>query len=150
MRHDMMPYVTAHVPAVATLEDHIAYNRADPARRMPFGQDLLERFAPLSEDLSRAEYEKLAADMTKAMTDAMEAAFAANGGVEVLVGMANLQSPFYATAGYPAITVPIGRRDDGEPLGVTLIGKKGQDAQLLAYAYAFEQATRAHIPVKLP
>jgi amidase len=150
MRHDMMPYVTAREPAVATLEDLIAYNRADPPRRMPFGQDLLERFAPLSADLSHAEYEKLAADTTKAMTDAMEAAFAANGGVEVLVGMANLQSPFYATAGYPAITVPIGRRDDGEPLGVTLIGKKGQDAQLLAYAYAFEQATRAHIPVKLP
>jgi len=68
----------------------------------------------------------------------------------VLVGMANLQSPFYATAGYPAITVPIGRNDAGEPIGVTLIGKKGQDAQLLAYAYAFEQATRARIPADLP
>jgi Asp-tRNA(Asn)/Glu-tRNA(Gln) amidotransferase A subunit family amidase len=33
---------------------------------------------------------------------------------------------------------------------VTLIGKKGQDAELLAYAYAFEQATRAHIPADLP
>jgi amidase len=33
---------------------------------------------------------------------------------------------------------------------VTLIGKKGQDARLLAYAYAFEQATHAHIPAELP
>lgn len=63
---------------------------------------------------------------------------------------ANLQSPFYATAGYPAITVPIGRKDSGEPVGVTLIGKRGQDARLLAYAYAFEQATLAHITADLP
>lgn len=150
MRYDMMAYVTAHNSAIVALEDLIAYNHADPARRIPFGQDLLEMLAPRSADLSREDYGRLAVDMTSAMTAAMEAAFAAQGGVEVLVGMANLQSPFYATAGYPAITVPIGRRDDGEPVGVTLIGKKGQDAQLLAYAYAFEQAARAHIPADLP
>jgi amidase len=150
MRYDMMPYVTAHNSAIVTLEDLIAYNHADPARRIPFGQDLLDMLAPRSAGLSREDYGRLAVDMTSAMTTAMEAAFAAQGGVEVLVGMANLQSPFYATAGYPAITVPIGRRDNGEPVGVTLIGKKGQDAQLLAYAYAFEQATRARIPADLP
>ncbi len=150
MRHDMMPYVTAHNPAIVTLEDLIAYNQVDPARRIPFGQDLLELLASQSADLSQEEYGRLSSDMIAAMTAVMEAAFAAHGGVEVLVGMANLQSPFYATAGYPAITVPIGRNDAGEPIGVTLIGKKGQDAQLLAYAYAFEQATRARIPVDLP
>ena len=84
------------------------------------------------------------------MTGALDTAFAAHGGVEVLVSMANLHSVFYATAGYPAITVPVGRKDTGEPMGVTLIGKKGQDAQLLSYAYAFEQATHAHIPADLP
>jgi amidase len=150
MRNDMMPVVSAHNPGVVTLEDLIAYNREDPKRRMPFGQDLLEKFAPLSAERSAADYAKLTADMHKVMTEAMDAAFAAHGGMEVLVSMANLHSIFYATAGYPAITVPIGRKDSGEPVGVTLIGKKGQDALLLSYAYAFEQATRAHIPADLP
>jgi amidase len=104
----------------------------------------------LSAERSAADYAKLTADMHKVMTEAMDAAFAAHGGMEVLVSMANLHSIFYATAGYPAITVPIGRKDSGEPVGVTLIGKKGQDALLLSYAYAFEQATRAHIPADLP
>lgn len=81
---------------------------------------------------------------------ALKAGSATQGGVEVLVSMANMHSIYYATAGYPAITLPIGRNDKGEPLGVTLIGKKGQDAQLLSYAYAFEQVTRAHIEPDLP
>ncbi|AZL58732.1 amidase [Tabrizicola piscis] len=150
MRYDMMPVVSAHNPSVVTLEDLIAYNKEDPKRRMPFGQDLLEKFAPLTAELTAEDYAKLTTDVHTAMTEAMDAAFAAHGGVEVLVSMANLHSIFYATAGYPAITVPIGRKESGEPVGVTLIGKKGQDAQLLAYAYAFEQATRAHIPANLP
>jgi amidase len=150
MRYDMMPVVSAHNPGVVTLEDLIAYNRADPKRRMPFAQDLLERFAPFTTDFSAADYAKLAADMNSVTTKALDATFAEHGGAEVLVSMANLHSIFYATAGYPAITVPIGRKDSGEPVGVTLIGKKGQDAQLLSYAYAFEQATRARIPADLP
>lgn len=150
MRMDMMPYVAASHPGLETLEDLIAYNRADPARRTPFGQHLLEMIAPASADLSPEDRVALSAEMIAAKTRALEAAFDAHGGVDVLVGMANLQSTYYATAGYPAITVPIGRRDDGEPVGITLIGKKGQDARLLAFAYAFEQATRARIVADLP
>lgn len=150
MRTDMMPYISALHPDLVTLEDLITYNRADPARRMPFGQDLLAMIAPLSASLSPEDRAELDAAMQKAMTGAIETAFASQGGVKVLVGMANLQSPFYATAGYPAITVPIGRRDDGEPVGVTLIGRKGDDARLLAFAYAFEQATQARVVPDLP
>lgn len=149
MRYDMMPYVSACNPAVVTLEDLRAYNKADPARRSPFGQDLLEQYAPLSIDISAEDYATMAVDLTRAMTDALDGAFAAHGGVELLVSMSNLHSIFYATAGYPAITVPVGRNDDGLPMGVTFIGKKGQDAQLLSYAHAFEQVTLARIPAKL-
>lgn len=150
LRHDMMPAVAKHAPGITTPEDLIAYNRADPARRMPFGQDLLEIMSATSTGLTEADHARLTAEMTKAMTDALAEAFDAHGGVDVLVGMANRQSPLYATAGYPAITLPIGRRDDGEPVGLTLIGRKGQDARLIGFAFALEQATRAHIAANLP
>ena len=55
---------------------------------------------------------------------------------------ANQHSTHYATAGYPAITVPVGLLPDGKPMGITLIGKPGGDAALLAQAFAFEQASR--------
>jgi amidase len=48
----------------------------------------------------------------------------------------------YAIAGYPAISVPAGREDWGTTLGLTFIGRYFEDAQLIGYAYAYEQASR--------
>lgn len=150
LRHDMMPYITARHPDLVTPEDLIAYNEADAARRAPFGQGLIRLIAPLAKDMSAADHAEAGAAMTKAATDALEAAFAEGPGADVLLSFANFQAPFYATAGYPAITLPMGRKDAGEPAGITLIGRKGQDAALLGYAHALEQLTHGHIEVSLP
>jgi amidase len=37
----------------------------------------------------------------------------------------------------------------GMPVGITFIGKAGQDARLLAFAYAFEQATQLRVMPRL-
>jgi amidase len=63
----------------------------------------------------------------------------------MLVSVSNRHSSLYATAGYPAVTVPLGLRANGMPVGVTLIGRSGDDAGLLGYAFAFEQATRLRV-----
>ena len=46
-----------------------------------------------------------------------------------------------AVAGYPHLTVPMGEVH-GVPLGVSFMGGKDTDAALLAYGYAYEQATQ--------
>ena len=46
-----------------------------------------------------------------------------------------------AQAGYPHLTVPMGEVH-GIPLGVSFMGPAGADAAILAYGYAYEQATR--------
>jgi Asp-tRNA(Asn)/Glu-tRNA(Gln) amidotransferase A subunit family amidase len=46
-----------------------------------------------------------------------------------------------ATTGLPAITVPAGFADDGMPVGVEFLGRPFAEPDLLALAYAFEQAT---------
>lgn len=45
--------------------------------------------------------------------------------------------------GVPAVVVPAGFYDDGLPYGVEMSADFGKDAELLGFAYAFEQATRA-------
>ena len=45
-----------------------------------------------------------------------------------------------AQAGYPHLTVPMGDVH-GIPIGVSFIGSAGDDAAILAYGYAYEQAT---------
>lgn len=44
-----------------------------------------------------------------------------------------------AVAGYPNITVPMGDVH-GVPVGFSIMAGKGQDAAVLSYGYAFEQA----------
>ncbi|MCU0856256.1 MAG: amidase family protein, partial [Rhodobacteraceae bacterium] len=135
IRHDMMPYVTARRPDLATPDDLAAWNAADPAGRAPFGQDLLLALNQIGAQLSAEDFAQGAAAITAAATAAMERAFAASG-AEVLVSSSSVHAPFYATAGYPAVTVPLGLGSAGQPVGVTLIGKRGEDARLLSFAHA--------------
>ncbi len=50
-----------------------------------------------------------------------------------------------AISGAPHITLPMGYYH-GLPLGLSLVGRFGDDARLLGIAYAFEQATRVRRP----
>ena len=141
MRHDMMPGLAARGAPAATLDALLAHMKADPARRMPFGAEVIEVLAPVAAKIGLADHQAMGRDLTRSAAAMLDAAFAASG-ADVLMSFANLHSAHYATAGYPAITVPVGLLPDGKPTGITLIGKPGGDAALLAQAFAFEQASR--------
>ena len=64
------------------------------------------------------------------------AAMVALGGDHVSLG---------AAAGYPTVAVPAGYSGDS-PQGVTFFGPAFSEADLLSYAYAYEQATMARVP----
>jgi amidase len=141
--HDTVGYLAAAGTGIRTLADLHAFNLRHPRRRIPTGQLFLD--LALAFDLDRATYERLALEYRARATAILEATFAATGAA-VLVSLTNLHSAVYATAGFPAITVPLGLRANGMPTGVTLIGRAGEDARLLGFAFAFEQATRLRVP----
>ena len=144
VRYDMVPYLTAAGAPVKTLEELAAYNLQDPQVRIPKGQSEVD--IALADDLMRdpEAYAQMTPGIKGAVVEALDAAFADNQ-VDVLVSVNNYHSAQYATANYPAITVPLGKRANGMPVGVTLIGKPGDEAKLLAYAYALEQATKLRV-----
>ncbi|MEM1190039.1 MAG: amidase family protein [Pseudomonadota bacterium] len=43
--------------------------------------------------------------------------------------------------GFPAVTVPIGYVNDGLPAGMSFVGRAYSEPRLIAFAYAYEQAT---------
>ena len=89
-------------------------------------------------------YETAALAHRSAATAILDSVFQVSD-ARVLVSLSNRHSALYATAGYPAITVPVGLRANGMPVGVTLIGRAGADAELLGFAYALEQATKLRV-----
>jgi amidase len=50
----------------------------------------------------------------------------------------------YSFTGQPAMSIPVGRRSNGTPLGVQLVGAHGSDALLLSIAEELETAGIAH------
>jgi Asp-tRNA(Asn)/Glu-tRNA(Gln) amidotransferase A subunit family amidase len=51
-----------------------------------------------------------------------------------------------ATLGWPAMTVPMGFTSDSLPAGLEFLGRPFSEAKLLAFAYAYEQATMLRRP----
>jgi hypothetical protein len=56
-----------------------------------------------------------------------------------------------ASTGFPAISMPAGFTADGLPVGVELLGRAFDDAKLVSFAYAHEQATHhRRAPLRTP
>ena len=53
-------------------------------------------------------------------------------------------------AGLPGVTVPAGAHGSGAPFCLIVVGPRWSEADLLAYAYAYEQATHHRRPPALP
>ncbi len=144
-----------------TMNDLIAFNSAHAAEEMPyFKQEIFEQAAkkgPLTEkaylkalatcrELSRAK--GLDATFRKHKLDALVAPTQGPPGLIDLVNgdsSGGSSTTPCAVAGYPAITVPMGYAR-GLPLGVTFMGLAWQEAKLIKFAFAFEQATKVRVP----
>jgi amidase len=145
----------ANIP-VRSLADVIAFDRQHAKAEMPlFGQDLFEQ-AQKSKPLSDPAYKKARRDSLRAAgangvdwllkqyrvvalvgptTSPAWKIDAVNGDTFIGGGAGGLA----AVAGYPHLTVPMGLVK-GLPVGLSFIGPKWSEAQLLSLGYAYEQA----------
>ncbi len=143
---------------VRTMDDVIAFNRANAGVEMPyFGQEQMERAQTMGSP-SDAKYRDAVATCRRLSRDEGIDAIMAQHSLDAIVAPSNGpswptdlingdrysggNSSVAAVAGYPSITVPMGFAD-ALPLGVSFIGRAWSEGRLLGLAYAFEQATMA-------
>jgi amidase len=141
-----------------TLESIIAWNTANAARAMPFfGQELFER-AQAKGPLTDAAYVK-ARDQARRLAgkDGLLAALAREKLDAVIAPSTSPAWPtdhvlgdhfvgagygMAAVAGTPSLTVPIGE-SHGLPVGLTFMGAAYSEPELIGFAFALEQITKA-------
>ncbi|OZB13121.1 MAG: amidase, partial [Rhodobacterales bacterium 34-62-10] len=154
-------YLTAAAPGVETrtLSDVIAFNAANADAELAlFNQDLFtasDELGPLTEQSyldARALVQSAAREngIDRLLKEYdVDALVSPSGPVSPRVDPVNGDvwpawagaGYLAAVAGYPHLTVPMGEVH-GIPLGVSFMGGKDADAVLLAYGYAYEQATQ--------
>jgi amidase len=164
---DLNAYLGALGPAakVHSLADVIAFDDANRDREMPFfAQELMlqaQKKGPLTD---RAYRDALAKDLRLSRKQGIDAvmdrlhldAIVAPSGnpawtTDLINGdhfLGSSTTPA-AVAGYPSITVPAGFAF-GQPIGLSFIGRAWTEAQLIQFAYAYEQATRHRRPPTFP
>ncbi|UTR08810.1 amidase family protein [Evansella sp. LMS18] len=127
---------------IRSLADVISFNFANKKAMLKYGQSLLLAAENTSGTLTEPDYiYALERDQYLSKENGIDAALA-NNEADVLVFPNNYGASIPAKAGYPSVTVPAGYTEEGEPVGLTFTGKAYSEAQLLKYAYAFEQATK--------
>jgi amidase len=162
LKADMATYL-ASLPGAGlpkTLADLIAFNAANPAETRWFGQEnfiLADTKGGLDSPAYLAAMEKAARLAGPEGIDRLMKAHR----VDILVGVTNgpawkidlvngdnftgpAASQLPAVAGYPHLTVPMGAVE-GLPIGISFIGGKWADAEVLAVGHAYEQASKARV-----
>jgi len=156
---DLNAYLGTRAPAAKahSLAEVIAFNEANRTLEMPFfGQELMldaQKKGPLTEPAYLAAAARNAMLAGKEGIDAvmdrlhLDALVAPSGNPAWPIDLVNgdhftgSSTTPAAVAGYPSITVPAGDVF-GLPVGISFIGRRWSEAQLIKYAYAYEQATR--------
>ena len=164
---DLNAYLATTPASVKTrdLAALIEFNRANPRELALFGQEIFER-ANNSPTLDDPNYKAALADSKRLagpegitrllQKDKLDFLVAPTTGPDWRIDLLNGDqytgsvSTLPAVAGYPHVTVPMGTLKQ-TPVGLSFIGEKWSEQQLLEAAYAFEQRTHARpIPRFLP
>jgi len=147
MATDVANYFLASAAPVRSLEEVINYNSEATEERAAYGQDLL--IAARDNTSTPAEREERVELLRTTAYEAITST-AKDASIDAYLSLDNSMSLYYALAGVPAVTVPLGLDSDGQPRGATFVGTtRGSDSKVLGIAYAFEQATRWRVEPRL-
>ncbi|MCK0546229.1 amidase family protein [Pseudomonas syringae] len=125
---------------VSTLDDIIAFNTASDGAQA-YDQDLLIDSSGAT--LDQENYLSIATHLRTAHRQLIDGLLQQHS-LDALIDWSEVSfKAVGAIAGYPGITVPVGLEENGLPRGLYFLSTAWDEADLLSYAYALEQALAA-------
>jgi amidase len=141
---DLNKYLAERGSSYKTLADLIKYNEENKEREMPiFGQELFAQSQSKGDLTDKTYLEALQRVKRATREEGIDAVIAKDNLDAIVAPTVGATWSIAAVAGYPYITVPAGFGTDGLPLGVAFFGRAFTEPQLIKFAYAFEQKTKA-------
>jgi amidase len=143
MKIDLQHYLNLHSAkgiSFRSVQDIVAFNGEDMAKRAPYGQALFEGI--IADTTSLDSLEKIKIEL-KSQGSTFFDSLMKEGDGDIVLSVNNFHAAYAAVARYPAITVPMGYKDDGEPHGITLIARSGEERKLYKAAFLIESMLKA-------
>lgn len=146
MREDLPKYLqkysdTANV-IITSVADAVRFNAVDSSVRIPYGQALFK--GSIADSTSATELTQIKSNLEangrKFFDEAMD-----KQKLDAVLSINNYHAGYAAVAKYPALTVPMGYKTSGEPIGLTFIGKPFTEVELLRLGAAFEKEFQARV-----
>ncbi|TXN34288.1 amidase [Flagellimonas hymeniacidonis] len=145
MKNDLPDYIETHVKdsnsvLVHDVKDVVAFNLKDSLVRIPYGQARLDGILA---DTTSIEGLKAIKQRLKANGRTYFNVPMSEYRLDAVLSINNYDAGVAAAAEYPALTIPMGYKNSGEPINLTFIAKQYQEGKLYALGAAFESLTRA-------
>jgi amidase len=138
MKFALPQYLESHAGPeveVRNLKDIMEYNSKDSLSFMPYNQGRFDGI--IADTTDQVAFEKIKEDLMMRGKSYFENLMSENG-IDIIASINNYHAGQAAVARYPAITVPMGYREDGEPAGITFIAPSGNEMLLYNIAAKFE------------
>lgn len=146
MKIDLPNYLNQYASETLTLRsiaEIVAYNKQDSLDKIPYGQGRFERIIETS--LNEDELAQLRITLRNTGVSFFESAMTEHQ-LDFILSINNWNAGHAAAANYPCLTVPMGYRTTGAPVGITFIARPFEENKLLTIGYTFEQATKVRKP----
>ena len=144
MKNDLPVYINTNVKdkdavKITSIADVVEFNKLDSTTRIPYGQALFEGI--LTDTTSAEALKIIIQNLEVSSRSYFDTVLDANN-LDAIISINNYHAGYAAVAKYPALTVPMGYKNSGEPISLTFIAKQFQEDKLLQLGAAFEKATK--------
>jgi len=148
MKRDLPKYISDYANKdiqVFNVTDIVEFNNKDTLTHAPYGQYI---FKEIKEDkLSDSELEQMKINTKFQATNYLNKIMTSND-FDIFISVDNSMAGIAAAAHFPALTIPMGYRSDGQPSNITFIAKSKNEQLLYNIAYKYENQSKRRVAPK--
>ena len=148
MKRDLPKYISVYANKdiqVFNVTDIMEFNNKDTLIHAPYGQYI---FNEIKEDeVSDSELKQMKINTKSKATNYLNKIMT-NNDFDIFISVDNSMAGIAAAAHFPALTIPMGYRSDGQPSNITFIAKSKNEQLLYNIAYRYENQSKRRVAPK--
>jgi len=149
MKRDLPTYISKYANKdiqILNVTDIIEFNNKDTLINAPYGQYLFNQIK--KDKVSDSDLNQMKVN-TKSLATNYLNKIMTNYDFDIFISVDNSMAGIAAAAHFPALTVPMGYRDDGQPSNITFITTSKNEQLLFNIAYRYEKQSKRRVaPIK--